>query len=88
MVALGDLAMNAGSAFTSTYIGDVLKIMQSASNQSLTIVNFDEDEDLATYLTQLRETLIDCYTSIVHGIRNDATKDLFIQYCPSIFSFL
>ena len=50
MIALGDLAMNAGSSFTSAYIGDVLKIMQSASNQSLTIVNFDEDEDLAGYL--------------------------------------
>jgi hypothetical protein len=31
MVALGDLAMNAGQAFTSAYIFDVLKLMQSAA---------------------------------------------------------
>jgi len=42
--------MNAGESFTNNYILDVLKIMDSASKQSLTLISYEEDEDLAAYL--------------------------------------
>ena len=35
IVALGDLAMNCGKAFIHQFLGDVLKILESAAKQSL-----------------------------------------------------
>ena len=68
IVALGDLAMNAGEDFTNQYLNDVLRILESAAKQSLNTVKLEDDADLYQYLNQLRETLIECYTTIVHGV--------------------
>ena len=68
IVALGDMAMNAGEAFVNMYLEEVLKILESAAKLSLQRVTYDADEDLATYLNSLRETLVECYTTIVHGV--------------------
>ncbi len=62
--------------------------MQSASNQSLMVANEDDDEDLAAYLSQLRDTIVDCYTSIVHGIRTNESKAQFVHQSPNIFNYL
>jgi len=70
IVALGDLAMNAGESFCVQFLPDVLKILESASQKSLTYVRESDDEDLARYLTHLRETLVECYTTIVHGVND------------------
>lgn len=51
-------------------------------------MSYDEDDDLAAYLSRLRETLIDVYASIIHGITNHESKTMFVQYCPTIFKFL
>lgn len=50
IIALGDLAMNGGNNFIDNYITDILKIIRSASQQSLTLVSREEDEDMAAYL--------------------------------------
>jgi hypothetical protein len=39
LVALGDLAMNAGEAFSHHYLLDTLKILESAAKLSLQIVH-------------------------------------------------
>lgn len=46
IVALGDLAMNAGEDFTNQYLNDVLRILESAAKQSLNVVSEDDDIDL------------------------------------------
>jgi hypothetical protein len=43
---------------------------------------------MALYLQQLRETLIDCYTSLVHGVSRTNFREPLVQYAPSIFNFL
>ena len=68
IVALGDLAMNCGSEFASKYLQETLRMLDSASKLSLKVVSESEDEYMAEYLKELRDTLIECYTSIVHGI--------------------
>jgi len=61
--------MNSGDVFSQQYLPDVLKILESASQQSLTIAgSADDDADLVQYLIQLRETLVECYTTIIHGV--------------------
>lgn len=59
--------MHAGSPFTQKYLTDVLKILESASKMSIQTVTKEEDPDLAAYLILLRENLVECYTTIVHG---------------------
>ena len=60
--------MNCGNAFTHNYLADVLKILESAAKQSLQSSSFEDDDEMSTYLKQLRETIVECYTSIVHGV--------------------
>jgi hypothetical protein len=79
--------MNCGKAFTHNYLGDVLKILESAAKQSLQSSSFDGDDEMATYLKQLRETIVECYTSIVHGVtisENPNDKIPLIKYSPSL----
>lgn len=71
--------MNCPAPFTSTYLDDVLKILESASKQSLQIKMFEEDEDMLNYLAELRDTLVECYTTIVHGVKYTSRKEPLIQ---------
>ena len=51
-------------------------------------VSKDEDEDLHNYLKNLRDTLVVCYTTIVHGVNEQNTKQYLAQYTPNIFLYL
>ncbi len=88
IVALGDLAMNSPSTFISSYLEDVLKILSSAANLSLSTQQFLDDEDMLDYLQRLRDSLIECYTTIVHGVKQSAYTRPLIQNTPTIFKFL
>jgi len=61
--------MNCPLAFTSNYLSEVLKILDSASKLSLTAAANQDDPDMLEYLEKLRETLVECYTTIVHGVK-------------------
>ena len=88
IVALGDLAMNAGEPFSQQYLQDVLKILESAAKQSVNVVKEEDDSDLAHYLVKLRETLVECYTTIVHGTTTQATKPILVKFAHTIIYFL
>jgi hypothetical protein len=76
--------MNSGDSFNQTYLLDVLKILESAAQQSLAVLGPDEDEDLHRYLNELRSTLVECYTTIVHGVNQPQTKANFASSTPNI----
>jgi hypothetical protein len=76
--------MNAGEAFSSQYLNDVLKILESAAKQSMQVVKEEDDAELAGYLILLRETLVECYTTIVHGVTQAQTKATLIKFAPTI----
>jgi hypothetical protein len=91
IVALGDLSMNCGQSFTHNYLEEVLKILESAAKQSLQVQAFNDDEEMISYLKQLRETIVECYTSIVHGVTTSQytqDKNPLIKYAPALLSFL
>jgi hypothetical protein len=69
-------------------LNDVLKILESASKLSLQKVKEEDDSDLFAYLIQLRETLVESYTTIVHGVNQEQTKKQLVSYAPTIFMFL
>jgi hypothetical protein len=88
ITALGDLAMATGDTFATNYLAEVLKIIDSASKTSTNVVSVEEDEDFAGYLSSLRESLIECYTSLVHGVGKSKFREPLVQYAPNIFNFL
>lgn len=88
IVALGDLAMSAGEAFCVQFLPEVLKILENASKKSLMNVKKSDDEDLYNYLVNLRDTLVVCYTTIVHGVNDHTTKQFLAQFTPNIISYL
>lgn len=44
IIALGDLAMNSGEIFSQAYLSDVLKLLESAAQMSLTVASQVEDD--------------------------------------------
>lgn len=88
IVAIGDLAMHAGEAFCVQFLPEVLKILENASQKSLMNISKAEDEDLYNYLKNLRDTIVVCYTTIVHGVNEQTTKQYLAQYTPNIFLYL
>jgi hypothetical protein len=76
--------MNSGDSFNQTYLLDVLKILESAAQQSLAVLSADEDEELHRYLNDLRSTLVECYTTIVHGVKQPQMKANFATFTPNI----
>ena len=77
--------MNAGAEFSRKYSNDVLKILESACKSSIQTGAFNEDEEMLSYLSKLRETLVECYTSIVHGAEMSGEKAVLVKYAPNIF---
>ena len=81
--------MHAGEPFTSSYLVDVLRILESAAKQSAQVVTRDEDPDLAIYLNSLREALVECYTTIVHGVsQSNNNYGGLISCAPNIITYL
>ena len=65
--------------------------MESAAKQSLQAGTFEDDDDMKNYLKLLRETIVECYTSIVHGVTtSDDNNDRMplVKYAPSLLQFL
>lgn len=88
IVALGDIAMHCGTCFAVTYLEEVLNILESAAKMSLAVVRKSDDQALYEYLITLRETLVECYTTIVHGITESASKFILINHSSNLMSFL
>ena len=79
--------MNCSGAFNERYLSESLNLLDSAAKKSI-IVESNEEVDIIAYKAKLRETLVDCYTSMVHGISTHNASDVLTNYIDSIFVFL
>ncbi len=87
IIAVGDFCMNCSTCFSQRYLAQSLSILDNAAQKSILVVE-GEDEDIVDYKRKLRETLVDCYTSIVHGISQNNAPDILSQNLDSLFTFL
>ena len=62
--------MQAGDSFSNLYLQDTLKILESACKLSLRTVDPFKEEDLNKYLVELREAIVECYTTLMSGVRD------------------
>ncbi|EEA05296.1 importin-beta N-terminal domain-containing protein [Cryptosporidium muris RN66] len=86
IISLGDLAMNLGHSFVP-YIGTTLQLFQQAA---LTQYNDGpiNSEDWIEYLGELREAVLQGYTSIVYGMKDAQKLELIGSYVPNMIQFV
>jgi hypothetical protein len=94
VITIGDLAMNAQEGFVP-YLQETLAMLISACQLSLSVVDEvislyfqDDDPELAEYLQELKHTLIETFTSIVHGMTKSKDKIILIRETEKIVEYL
>lgn len=76
---VGDIAIAIGGHFTP-YLQRVSQMLVHAGQ----IQKKQDDEDFNFYVDQLRESVFDCYTGILHGLSNDKQQDKFAPLLESL----
>lgn len=87
IITVGDLAMNAGAGY-EPYLHETLEMLLSACKVSLTQVDMKDDIDLYEYMEELKVTLIEAFTSIVHGMCAASDKTTLVQHAEKIILYL
>lgn len=82
--AIGDICLAIGSAFQP-----YLTLTATFLQQAATILPADQDDyDEIDFCLSLRESLLEAYTCIVQGIRQDSDGSALAPLLPSILAFL
>ena len=70
------------------YLIETLKILTSACILSVSVNEFQNDEDTLQYLSELRDHLVECYTTLTQGVKDSNSQQLYLEYMPGLFQFL
>ncbi len=83
--AIGDIALAIGPAF-SKYSDSIFPLLlQAAAIQPIDTNDFDEID----FILSLREALLETFTCLVQGLRDDpSSRDMILKYMPQIIAFL
>jgi importin subunit beta-1 len=79
----GDIALAITGNFEK-YLGVSMQMLAAAAQTKVDTDNYD----MVDYLNQLREGILEAYTGILQGLREDKRGDLFLPYADSVFNFL
>lgn len=82
--SLADVVSNCKES-TAPYLNEVLALIHEAANASIAIVK-EDDTDLAEYLRQLREAIVEFYENLVQGLMAEA--DALLAYAPNIVGYV
>jgi importin subunit beta-1 len=80
---LSDIALAVGGYF-ERYLPFVMMMLVQASQIKLDQSDYDNHD----YINQLREAVLEAYTGILQGLAGDNQEHIFLQFCPSVLSFL
>ena len=80
---LGDLAMAIGSQFEPYLSFSMMMLMQASETGAP-----EDDQDLIEYVGQLREGILEAYTGIIQGFKDDNRVDLIQGYIGPIAAFV
>ena len=84
IITLGELAESIDSDFEN-YAQVVLDILKQAQSQNC---GPDADQEIKDYIEELRESILDAYTSITEGLKNGGKLQIMNQHVQPIFGFL
>ena len=69
-MSLGDLAISAPKSFCELYFYDTIQVLYSAGELSLKKDEYKDDQDVLDYFSDLRTTIINCYSTICSGAKD------------------
>eukprot|EP00944_MAST-04C_sp_MAST-4C-sp1_P016036 g16036.t1 len=82
--AFGDIGFGIGKN-VNRYLAPIMNMMTEASQATY---EQDTDEDTIEFFMEMRESILDAYSSILQGLTDeDGTPQPFLPYVPSIFAF-
>ncbi len=79
----GDIAMALEAAFEPYLQVSMMMLMQASSTKAP-----DDDEELADFVNQLRECILEAYTGIIQGLKDAGRISLMNVYIEPIMQFL
>lgn len=79
----GDIALAIAGNFEK-YLNVSMQMLLAAAQTQVDRDNYD----MLDYLNQLREGILEAYTGILQGLREDKRGDLFVPYAEGVFAFL
>lgn len=79
----GDIALAISGGFEK-YLNATMHMLAAAAQTKVDTGNYD----MVDYLNQLREGILEAYTGILQGLREDKRGDLFLPYAEGVFLFL
>lgn len=83
LACFGDIAMALGNAF-EPYLQMSMMMLMQASQTAMP----EDDDELIEFVNQLRESVLEAYTSIVQGFKDGGRIDLMTVYVAPIMQFL
>jgi len=79
----GDIALVTGKHF-ETYLSNVMKILEASCK-----IKCDKSDPSSVFLfNHIREHVLDAYTGIIQGFKNDQSGYLFESYIPHVIKFV
>lgn len=83
--ALGEICFNSGEAFNAKYLNGTMTILDMASR--VTCQGPGADEDTKDFLSELRETILDQYITILLAASDSGHLNDYGKYLESIYDF-
>jgi len=79
----GDIAMAIGGGYEPYLQVSIMMLMQASQTSAP-----DHDEELAEYVNQLREGILEAYAGIIQGLQDGNRTEVILPFIQSIMMFL
>lgn len=86
MGVFGDIAMSVKGHF-ETYLKSVMDCMRQAAESSVQLEVEADDYDTIDWVFALRESILEAYTGIVSGLKDDRKEEILLPYLEWILGF-
>jgi len=70
LMSLGDLAIGAPKSYCELYLNDTMQILYHAGEISLKKAEYKDDQDVLDYFSDLRTSILNCYSTIASGAKD------------------
>lgn len=86
LTCLGDVAMSVKGVFEN-YLEQVMAFMKQAAESSMHLEVSTDDLDSMDWVQLLREAVLEAYTGIVSGLKDEGKQELLMPYLEWIMAF-
>lgn len=84
LAVFADIALALNGGFTR-YVQAAMSMLQQASQST---IPEDADDDTVEYMNSLRESILEAYTGILQGLREDNQQGTITPYVDGVMNFV